>query len=195
MQQASHHEVLKSLARFESGATFAEFQNAFPPGLLAELAQTLDNLRKAQFVAELYRGGHLCYEVTAAGRKILSSTESDEAAAREAVAPVEIRRCRPRPAVATLCLDEFSLNNWWEEQDVEVKANAFLLWTLGSTGAIADDDEEDEPAIPVAGAVSAGAMQDELRLRPKADPAVIRRLEEAIHGRPVAQADGYASEA
>jgi hypothetical protein len=186
MPQASHHEVLKSLARFETGASFAEFQKCFPPGVLGELAQTLDNLCKAQFIAALMRNGQLCYEVTAVGHKMLASRLGDEPlpAQPETVAPasVEVRRCPERPAVATVCLDEFSLNKWWEEQDVEVKANAFLLWTLGSEGAIAPEEDAEVHEVPLGGTVGA-------------DPQVIKRLHEAIQGRPVAQADGCGGEA
>jgi hypothetical protein len=71
--------------------------------------------------------------------------------AAEKLDPVEIRRCPPR-SLATVCISEGSLNDWWNEQDVEVKADAFLLWTLGST-SFPEDDEEDEPEIPIVGTV------------------------------------------
>ncbi len=34
------------------------------------------------------------------------------------------------PPVATVCVDEDELDDWWAEQDVEVKADAFMRWAL-----------------------------------------------------------------
>ena len=55
---------------------------------------------------------------------------------------------------ALCCIDEDDLDNWWDEQDVEVKADAFLRITLNQTTSfIYCGNRFSEPRIPVVGSI------------------------------------------
>ena len=55
----------------------------------------------------------------------------------------------PAEGRAVVCIGESELDDWWHEQDVEVKADAFLLWTLGTArGAV-----EEAASVPVTGTI------------------------------------------
>jgi len=57
----------------------------------------------------------------------------------------------PAPDVAICCIREQALDDWWNEQDVDIKTDVFLLWTLGATGVIGEYDNR--ASVPVAGTV------------------------------------------
>lgn len=100
----------------------------------------LRSLEDLGYVERQFFCGSITYHATRPGVDALRAENEDNAVPQPAPA-----------AMATVCISESSLNDWWSEQDVEVKANAFLLWTLGV--AREKDDEEDELEIPVEGAV------------------------------------------
>lgn len=56
------------------------------------------------------------------------------------------------PATALLCVDEDELDDWWQNLDVEAKADAFVQWSLGNDGRNSHVYIE-EPRIPLAGTV------------------------------------------
>lgn len=41
------------------------------------------------------------------------------------------REPRDAPATALVCVDEDELDEWWDDQDVEIKAEVFMRWALG----------------------------------------------------------------
>jgi hypothetical protein len=96
------------------------------------------------------------WSITVRGRaKILAAAARNAFAADEV--DVEIRRCRHRepqlPAAATVCLTEDELDDWWQEQDVEMKAHAFLVVSLGGQNAGDSHVDLSDLRIPVVGTI------------------------------------------
>lgn len=112
----------------------------------ADIDRALEYLRLHDFVARRGIDGDVPkWSLTRLGEQVI-----DEKCKRH---PVEgddlsyLTNCDDQmvcpPAAVTVCIDEDELDEWWEGLDVELKADAFLAWTLGRGRA----------AIPVEGAI------------------------------------------
>jgi hypothetical protein len=85
------------------------------------------------------------YSITVKGRTHLVAAETHfimgghpPAPAVEEPAQVSVCDLRepevPDPAIATICIDEDELNNWWDGLGVEAKADAFTRYALDTEG-------------------------------------------------------------
>jgi hypothetical protein len=91
-----------------------------------------------------------CWAITRGGVDRLVDAKSDAALADRASKLEE-------PPTALLCIDEDELDNWWQNLDVEQKADAFSGYTLDPSGS--RSHIYIEPAIHVLGTIGADAVR------------------------------------
>jgi hypothetical protein len=152
-------QILKYLEKFECPSGISSIAKS--TGLTEGGCMTgLLRLQGLQFVERHFGEG---WTLTEAGRIVAHMSG-------EAEAPGELRAsvCAhgEPPAVATMCLNEDELDEWWEDLDVECKAEAFLGFYLGSSSHVSF---ERETRIPLAGTVAAGSVHMGARAVPQAD--------------------------
>jgi hypothetical protein len=74
------------------------------------------------------------WKITEEGREYL------EALNVKASEPIQVTVCNapevPSVAVATLCVTEDELNDWWHEFDIDIKAEIFAMFVLGSSRSL-----------------------------------------------------------
>jgi DNA-binding MarR family transcriptional regulator len=105
-------------------------------------------------------GGVPVYAITMKGRNYLSAAERLD--------PIGVTVCNrrepevPDAAIATICIDEDELNNWWDGLEVEAKADAFTRYALDTEGR--DSRVYIEPcaavSVPVVGTVGDTAAEN-----------------------------------
>lgn len=88
------------------------------------------------------------------------------------------------PAIATLCVDENELDQWWSFLDVEAKADAFVQWSLSNDGSNSHIYIEPAAAVRVPIVGTAGETAEEWkakaeRLHPQHKPGERATLTEA----------------
>jgi hypothetical protein len=109
------------------------------------------------FVLPDEQDGHATWHVTTAGMEVIQRLSPLRQSIEERER-IEVPTLQPReiqtPSLATVCIDEDDLDAWWGEQDVDLKAEIFLLWSLGSTQELHDCPEH---RIRLAGTVGASA--------------------------------------